>query len=639
MRLHQIGDLALKGLAHGAWKVAAVVNRRMAEGRFQPKWAPAPLLKSREKSRPPLGTPRTTDSLCPQCVFETREKVLAGDLTTQQLIALNPGEVKARIFEEDGAVWMEKTCPRHGTVRDRMATDATFFRRMERLFPGRDFGMVKDKLHAHGHSTIKYGRGAVLTVDLTNRCNMMCDPCFMDANQVGFVHEMTFEDVKKILDDATTVTPRRQLSVQFSGGEPTLSPFFLEAVAHSKKVGFDFVQAASNGIRFAQDPAFCRASKEAGLRFVYLQFDAATNEEMAHRGVGNLFEVKQLAIDNLHAAGVTVALVVTVVNTVNNQALKGIFDFTLKNIHAIHTISFQPVSFTGRDEHIPDEQRQRWRYTLSDLAADFSKQTGLTKPVDDWFPLSSTGTLSDLADLAKGPGADWGSVKCGCHPNCGIGTYVMVDMTTKECTAVPRFIDLERFLDDVTQINDWARSRKWTALLTGLALLRNFNPFGAPRGMRFLDLIRQIDSHSGGSLGISKSKKFRWGLLTVAGMWFQDVFNYDFRRTEMCIIPYATQAGEISFCAYNTGIGWRKIVEKMHGVKLKDWYREKGRHEVYAKQKEVDLTAAGTEKARAEAKHFEQVIPRSGPLLPVLPPTVSAPAAPSPSEDGVAASA
>jgi uncharacterized radical SAM superfamily Fe-S cluster-containing enzyme len=624
MRLHQIGDLALKGLAHGAWKVAAVVNRRMAEGRFQPKWAPAPLPKSREKTRPPLGTPRTTDSLCPQCVFETREQVLAGDLTPQQLIALNPGEVKARIFEEDGAVWMEKTCPRHGTVRDRMATDANFFRRMERLFPGRDFGMVKDKLHSHGHSSIQYGRGAVLTVDLTNRCNMMCDPCFMDANQVGYVHEMTFEDVKKILDDATTVTPRRQLSVQFSGGEPTLSPFFLEAVAYSKKVGFDFVQAASNGIRFAQDAEFCKASKDAGLRFVYLQFDAATNEEMAHRGVGNLFEVKQQAIDNLFAAGVTVALVVTVVNTVNNQALKGIFDFTLKNIHAIHTISFQPVSFTGRDEHIPDEQRQRWRYTLSDLAADFSKQTGLTKPVDDWYPLSSTGTLSDLADLAKGPGADWGSVKCGCHPNCGIGTYVMVDMTTKECTAVPRFIDLERFLDDVTQINDWARSRKWTALLTGLALLRNFNPFGAPRGMRFIDLIRQIDSHSGGSLGISKAKKFRWGLLTVAGMWFQDVFNYDFRRTEMCIIPYATQAGEISFCAYNTGIGWRKIVEKMHGVKLKDWYREKGRHEVYAKQKSVDLTAAGTEKARAEADHFEQVVPRSGPLLPVLPTTITA---------------
>src|SRR5256885_13191786 len=53
-----------------------------------------------------------------------------------------------------------------------------------RSFPGRDIDAHSDeKLHNHGTSTIKYGRGAVLTVDLTNRCNMMCDPCFMDANR------------------------------------------------------------------------------------------------------------------------------------------------------------------------------------------------------------------------------------------------------------------------------------------------------------------------------------------------------------------------------------------------------------------------------------------------------------------------
>jgi hypothetical protein len=615
MRLHQAGDAALSALANGIWKVARFVNDRLPEGRLQPKWAPAPLLKSRERTRPPLGVPRETDSLCPQCVFETRAKALSGDLTVEELVKLNPGEVRARIFEEDGAVFMEKTCARHGTVRDKLASDARFFRRMERLFPGRDFGMVRDRLHRHGHSSIRWGRGAVLTIDLTNRCNMMCDPCFMDANQVGFVHEMTLEDVKRILDDATSVTPRRQLSVQFSGGEPTLSPFFLEAIAYAKKVGFEFVQAASNGIRFAQDPEFCRAAKEAGLRFVYLQFDAASNAEMAHRGVGNLFEVKQKAIDHLHAAGVTVALVVTVVRTVNDRALKGIFDFTLRNIHNIHTISFQPVSFTGRDEHLSDEQRERWRYTLADLARDFSEQTGLTRAVDDWYPLSATGTLSDLADVARGSSAEWGSVKCGCHPNCGVGTYVMVDMQTRECTAVPRFIDLERFLADVTRINDWARGTKWTAILSALSLCRNFRATKAPRGMRFIDLLRQIDSHTGGGLGIQKGGKFRWGLLTVAGMWFQDVFNYDFRRTEMCIIPYATQAGEISFCAYNTGIGWRKIVEKMHGVSLREWYREKGRHKVYARGREVDLTAAGTAQARFESEHFRQVVPASGPLL------------------------
>ena len=58
----------------------------------------------------------------------------------------------------------------------------------------------------------------------------------------------------------------------------------------------------------------------------------------------------------------------------------------------------------------------------------------------------------------------------------------------------------------------------------------------------------------------------------VAGMWFQDLWTYDFRRTEMCIIPYATQMGEISFCAYNTGVGWRQIVENMYqNAKVADW--------------------------------------------------------------------
>ena len=73
-------------------------------------------------------------------------------------------------------------------------------------------------------------------------------------------------------------------------------------------------------------------------------------------------------------------------------------------------------------------------------------------------------------------------------------------------------------------------------------------------------------------------------------MWFQDLFNYDFRRTEQCIIPYATQEGEISFCAYNTGIGWRNIIEKMHmTATLTKWYDEHGRHEIFAGGKKVKM--------------------------------------------------
>jgi len=59
----------------------------------------------------------------------------------------------------------------------------------------------------------------------------------------------------------------------------------------------------------------------------------------------------------------------------------------------------------------------------------------------------------------------------------------------------------------------------------------------------------------------------------------------------MCIIPYATQMGEISFCAYNTGVGWRQIVEKIHQTAtVAEWHQTKGRHAVYANaRKEVPL--------------------------------------------------
>ena len=81
-----------------------------------------------------------------------------------------------------------------------------------------------------------------------------------------------------------------------------------------------------------------------------------------------------------------------------------------------------------------------------------------------------------------------------------------------------------------------------------------------------------------------------WNIMWVGGMWFQDLWTYDFQRTEMCVIPHATQNGEISFCAYNSGVGWRKIVESMHMIATtEDWFKEKGRHEIYAGDRPIDL--------------------------------------------------
>jgi uncharacterized radical SAM superfamily Fe-S cluster-containing enzyme len=581
--------------AKAAWPAVKYYNARFERPSVKPSWAPAPLLKRRERSFPQLGWPRTTDSLCPRCVKEVRTEIFDGTRSFSELIEGKPGEIKAEIVEEDGKIVMKKTCEKHGSFTDVMAIDPQWMQRIERLYPGRDFKAPPTPLREHGSSSIQYGRGSVLTVDLTNRCNMMCDPCFMDANQVGFVHELTWEEVQKILDDSMSIKPRRQMSVQFSGGEPTLSPHFLDAIRYARKIGYFAVQAATNGLRFAEEPGFAKKAKEAGLRMAYLQFDGIGNEANSHRKIGNLFDVKLRAIEELAAAGIDVILVVTVVNSVNNDQVGKILQFAVDNPDKVTVVSFQPVSFTGRDEDIDDETRVRQRYTLSHLAYDIKAQTGITEPMRDWFPLSALGPFSDLVDQLMGDRADWGSMKCGCHPNCGIGTILMVNKKTRQVVPLTQFLDMEGLLEDIGTITDGAQPKPLTVAQLTLALAKNYRPDQAPPGYAFSDLVKQLLSQTGARgrrIGEyeTDADEFEWRVLFIAGMWFQDLFNYDFRRTEMCIIPYGTQMGEISFCAYNTGVGWRNVIEKMlQNASVAEWYKKNGRHKIYAKGQDFPI--------------------------------------------------
>ncbi len=594
-------DAAICFSAGKAFDTIQFFNKYKPNPSFTPKWSDKPLLKSWEKSKPKLGWPRETDSLCPKCVIEARERILSGDEDYRILIDEKVGEVKATVLERDGEVWMVKECPIHGKYEDIMAVDKNFLKWIESNFPGRDIQAHNDEdLHNHGSSTIRHGRGAVLTVDLTNRCNMMCDPCFMDANQVGFVHQLAWEEIKEILDNALKIKPRRQLSVQFSGGEPTLSPHFFRAIRYSRRVGYNSVQAASNGIEFARDFNFAQKAAEAGLRFVYFQFDGIGNDANSHRHIGNLFDVKLRAIENIHKAGTELVLVTTLVNNVNNDQVGPIIRFAMDNPKKIAFISFQPVSFTGRDEAITPERRLLQRYTLSHMAHDVKKQTGLTEPLRDWFPLSMMQSFSDFADLSHGPDAEWGQVSCGCHPNCGVGTALMVDKETKDAKPVPEFLNIPGLVGDIQKITDAGRGKVISNLMMGLALLKHYKPFKAPKRLTLGDVLKKFDKSYGLS-GIDYGKNFGdeaferrkdpWNFLFIAGMWFQDLFNYDFRRTEMCVIPYGTQEGEISFCAYNTGHGWRNIIEHMHmNATVAEWYKEHGRHSIYAGGKNLDLS-------------------------------------------------
>jgi hypothetical protein len=153
------------------------------------------------------------------------------------------------------------------------------------------------------------------------------------------------------------------------------------------------------------------------------------------------------------------------------------------------------------------------------------------------------------------------------------------------------------------KITDAGRGKWASNFMMGLTLLKHYDPYKAPSQFSLYELFKKFDKSfglTGKTYGrvdgkrteedIKARRADRWNFLFIAGMWFQDLFNYDFRRTEMCIIPYGTQEGEISFCAYNTGIGWRNIIEQMHqNATVAQWYKENGRHEIFAKGKEVSM--------------------------------------------------
>ncbi len=250
----------------------------------------------------------------------------------------------------------------------------------------------------------------------------------------------------------------------------------------------------------------------------------------------------------------------------------------------------------GRDEDIQTPDGIRQRYTLSGMTHDLKDQLdGVLEPLRDWFPLSSYSAFTSVMDMLQGADAPWGWSSCNCHPNCGIFTLIVVNKKTNEMRSLFEFFNYEQFMKDVATITDTARGKKLTMAQLGMAIMRNYDASRAPEGFPISQIVNLFKPSSTTSnsdrndrMQAEKKEEDVWRVLCVEGMWFQDLFNYDFRRTEMCVIPYGTQEGEISFCAYNTGVGWRQIIEEMHKTaSLSEWYKDNGRHAVYAKGHEV----------------------------------------------------
>ena len=350
------------------------------------------------------GLPKITTSLCPECT----------------------AKLEAVLSEEDGKVIMEKTCPEHGDFRDVIYSDVKLYLKMEEWSFGDNRGLenpaIPDATRCPdqcGLCSIHTSHTVLANVDLTNRCNLTCPVCFANANAAGYLYEPDLEHVRKMLGALRAERPAAGRVVQFSGGEPTIYPYFLDALRMAREMGFTHIQAATNGLKFT-DLEFAQQCKEAGLHTLYLQFDGVCDDIYMRTRGESLFEMKMRAVENVRKAGMKICFVPTIVKGVNDHQIGDIIRLAIDNIDCVSAISFQPVSFCGR---ISRKELESKRFTQSDFAWAVINQTGICEPYSDWFPLSCVVPFSRLISALRGEETPTVS----CHPHCSMGTYLFVD--------------------------------------------------------------------------------------------------------------------------------------------------------------------------------------------------------------------
>lgn len=338
-------------------------------------------------------------------------------------------------------------------------------------------------------------------LEITSRCNLSCRFCFADNKNLP---DPPFEQVCSWLSQLAE--PGKTL-VQLSGGEPTVRDDLPQIIAAAKKAGCKYVQLNSNGIRLAEDKEYVKALAEAGLSFVFMQFDGTEdNIYQSLRGRPLLITKKQ-AIANCAEYNIGVTLVPTLVPGINTHNIGEILRFAVKNSPAVRGVHFQPVSYFGRIPELPGDSK---RFTLDELLWQIKEQAGELIQLQNLLPSSCD------------------------HPLCGFhGDFIVMP-------------------DGLVPLSK--RREKDKACCLGTAPAERNREFVARRWQRRQAGCCEADSCCGTEPDIHSMdgflQKVRSHGFTVTAMAFQDAGNLDLERLRQCSLHVFDKGRFVPFCAY-----------------------------------------------------------------------------------------
>lgn len=283
----------------------------------------------------------------------------------------------AMIRRDDGEILLEKTCPEHGFFsvpvwRGKKDIDEWLLG-TEPLGENCGINCPSDCGICSGHET----ETCCALLEVTKRCNLRCRFCFAEGGSVE--EDPSAIELKQAITDIIRQCGRPL--IQFSGGEPTLRDDLPELIQFAKDAGCSYTQVNTNGIRLAEDPEYARQLSDAGLDIVFLQFDGTDDEIYRQLRGRDLLEIKLKAISICSELKIGVTLVPTVVKGVNDGNLGELIRLACSLAPGVRGVHFQPVSYFGRYPGSPEADD---RYTLDELMADISRQSGI--PMASFMP-------------------------------------------------------------------------------------------------------------------------------------------------------------------------------------------------------------------------------------------------------------
>jgi len=476
-----------------------------------------------------------------------------------------------RVYEENGVIYLEKTCPQHGKFEDVYWGDAELFKWFyDNWCNARYAGSGLENPHTKTVNGCPFDCGicpqhktpTILgIIDATNRCNMACPVCFAYAGASNYVYEPSYGQIVDMIKLLRSNRPWACNALQFSGGEPTIRNDLPDLIGEAKKAGISHIEVNTNGLRIAEDIEYFKKLLDAGLSTLYLQFDGLREDiYKATRARTSLVPIKQKVIDNARKIGLdSIVLVVTLCKRVNDKDLGAIVDYAVKNHDVVRCINIQPVSMAGR---LQKDEMRKLRITIPDTINEIEEQTSGVVSKWDWRPVNWP------VPMTKGMGVIKNKMypDFTMHPMCGAATFLVVD---KDGSYKPimHYVDVDKFAEVFWSIYySGVKGKKTMAKLKMLKLL----PMAKSDFVRGL-IKSVITKGSYEALG-----EFMRRIVMIGIMHFQDVWNFDLDRVQKCAIHYVTPDMKIrSFCTYNSI--HRPNVEKQFAVPISEWTRKTGK--------------------------------------------------------------